>query len=428
MEKQYYPPLDETVYRQTLPSGLPVCVVPRPGFSRKMAYFAVNFGSIHRQFTLDGRPCTLQPGTAHFLEHKMFDMPDGRDVFGEFAALGAIPNAFTSYDMTAYYFSATENFRECLHLLLEYVSTPYFTEESVSKEQGIIGQEIVMSQDSPDSRIFELLMETMYRVHPVGETILGTRESIAAITPESLYAAHSAFYRPDNMFLCVVGDVDPQEVCAIASEVLPGRAEGKVAAQRQWDEPLQCSKQTVTAAMEVSMPMFQLGFRCAPLGAGEKAVRQEFLGDLALEALFGESSPLYLQLYRKGLIDGTFGGGYETIEGMALISVSGDSKDPQAVQQAILEEAERIAREGIPEAEVLRMKRSAMGRRLRGLDNFDATCFRLCAYQFSNYDYFRFPALYPDITARELQDFIAEVIRRDRMCLCTITPIDKEVS
>ena len=160
MSKQYYEKLDETLFRTVLPNGLRVMVVPKPEFGRKSAYFVTDFGSIHRKFTLDGVQYETPAGVAHFLEHKMFDLP-GRDVRAEFAAMGASVNAFTSYDLTAYYFSCTEHFEEALRLLLEFVSTPYFTQQSVEKEQGIIGQEIDMNEDSPETRIFENLASAM---------------------------------------------------------------------------------------------------------------------------------------------------------------------------------------------------------------------------------------------------------------------------
>ena len=187
MEQLQYPRLGETLYREILPNGLTVLVVPKPGFTRKLVYFATDFGGIHNHFTLDGREVHAPDGVAHYLEHKLFDMPGGRDVSAEFAALGAMTNAFTSYDLTAYYFSCTERFTECLDLLLEYVSTPYFTEESVRKEQGIIGQEIGMDADAPESRVFQNLMNLMYRSHPIRVDVLGTLESIAQITPQDLY-------------------------------------------------------------------------------------------------------------------------------------------------------------------------------------------------------------------------------------------------
>ena len=152
-----YPQLGEILYKEQLSNGLTVMVVPRPGFSKKLAYFVTDFGAIHRKFTLDGEKVQVPAGIAHFLEHKMFDLPGDRDVTAELAALGAGTNAFTSYDMTAYYISCTDNFEQALKLLIEFVSTPYFTEESVRKEMGIIDQEIGMNVDAPDSRVFENL-------------------------------------------------------------------------------------------------------------------------------------------------------------------------------------------------------------------------------------------------------------------------------
>ena len=423
--KQFYPSLNETVIREVLPNGLTVALVPRPGFSKKLAYFVTDYGAIHTDFSVNGTDYSAPAGVAHYLEHKLFDMP-GRDVSAEFAALGASVNAFTGFDMTAYYFACTENFEESLRLLLEFVSTPYFTEESVAREQGIIGQEIGMYEDNPESRIFDLLMQNMYRTHPVRTPILGTRETIARITPEILHRCHSAFYRPDNMLLCIVGDVDMELVRRIAMQVLPEKSGDTVIPRLGWPEELTCPESCSEAAMEVAMPMFQLGFKCEPLGRGEEAVKTEAIGDLAAEALFGESSRLYLRLYEEGLIDSAFGGGFETIEGMAMLTAFGDSDDPEAVFEAILEEGKRLADEGIPEADFLRMKRSALGRRIRSLDSFDSTCFRICAYHFSGFDYFRFPEVYEKLDRYEVQQFLRTVITREHASLACIYPTSQE--
>ena len=426
MELTNYPQLGEKVYREVLSNGLTVAVVPRPGFTKKLCYFVTDFGAIHTDFTLDGKHWSVPAGIAHYLEHKMFDLP-GRDVSAEFAALGAIPNAFTGYDVTAYYFSCTENFRECLDLLLEFVSTPYFTQETVQKEQGIIGQEIDMNRDNPDTQIFEMLMENMYDRHPIRIPILGRRETIAKITPENLTACHNAFYRPDNMLLCVVGDVDPEEVKAIAEKRLGNGDYPPVERVRRWEEALTCATAYEEKTMDVAMPMFHLGFKCESWEPGEEATRRELTAELAAEALFGESSPLYQQLYEAGLIDTSFGGGFETIDGMALFTASGDSNNPKAVTEAILARADQIVREGLDEADFLRMKRSALGRRIRSLDSFDATCYRICAYHFSGFDYFRFPAVYRDIQATDVYSFLKKSITRDNMSLTVILPKEEEV-
>ena len=424
--EQFYPQLGEQLYRQTLPNGLKILVNRRPGFAKFHAYLAVDYGSIHTDFVMDGKHYKAPEGVAHYLEHKMFDLSGGRDVSEEFAALGASANAFTSYDMTAYLFSCTEHFEKCLELLLEFVCTPYFTAESVAKEQGIIGQEIGMNLDSADTRVFENLMGLMYENHPIRTPILGTQESIAQITEQTLYDCHRAFYHPGNMILCVVGDADGEAVAEIARKMTPETPAPQVIRVDRWQEKMACISTHSLEQMEIAMPMFQMGFKAEPLGKGVEAIRQEIIGDLAAEALFGESSRLYQRLYEGGIIDSSFGGGYETVEGMSMLTIGGDSEEPQAVLDAVLEQAKLLVEEGIPEEDFLRMKRSAMGRRLRDLDSFDSTCFRLCAYEFSEFDYFRFPGVYGDIDQGELREFLKRVVTRERCALSVIEPTTEE--
>ena len=418
-----YPRLGESLYTKKLENGLTVALVPRKGFTRKIAYFVTDFGSIHTDFALDGKNYQMPAGVAHFLEHKLFELPE-KDVTAEFAALGGNVNAFTSYDMTAYYVSCTENFEENLALLLEFVSTPWFEKESVLREQGIIDQEIGMNADAPDSQIFESLMENMYKTHPIRIPILGTESTIREITPEVLHTCHRAFYTPDNMILCVVGDVAPETVEEIAVQVLGTEKKPAARKLRNWQEDMEHSGDSCRQ-MEVSMPTFQLGFKCESTGMGESAIRQEIIGDLAAEALFGESSPLYLRLYEQGLIDSSFGGGFESVDGCAMLTCGGDSEDPRAVREAILTRGAELAEQGIDEADFLRMKRSAMGRRIRDLDSFDSTAFRICAYRLSDFDYFQFPLIYEDVKREELQAFLNRVVQPQRCSLSVIEPLSK---
>ena len=427
MNRIEYKELDEVLYTDKLENGLTVLVLPRKGFTKKLAYFMTDYGSVHTHFSLDGVEYTAPAGVAHYLEHKLFDMPGGRDVSAEFAQMGAMTNAFTSYDITAYYFSCTDHFDECLKLLLEFVSTPYFTEESVRKEQGIIDQEIGMNADAPDSVVFENMVRELYRVHPVRVPILGTSETIREITPEVLHLCHRAFYTPGNMLLCVVGDVDPEAVAETARQVLGREAQSVGIKLPFGEEPQACAGEAISCAMEVAMPMFSLAFKCEPLSKGDEAIRQEMVADLAAEVLFGESSPLYLKLYEEGIIDSSFGGGFETMDGCAMLLCTGDSEAPEAIREALLNRAEEIAREGVEEETFLRLKRSAFGRRIRGLDSFDATCFRLCAYHFSDFDYFRFPEIYRQIEPEEIRAFLTRVVRRERCTLSVITPNEEEV-
>ncbi len=421
-----YDALGEQLFRTTLSNGLTVAVNKRPGFQRKLAYFVTDFGSVHTDFVWNGTEYHAPAGIAHFLEHKMFELP-GRDVSAEFAALGANVNAFTSYDMTAYYFHCTQHFAENLRLLLEFVSTPYFEAESVQREIGIIDQEIGMNADAPDAQVFEMLMQQMYRRHPIRLPILGTGQSIREITPELLYTVHQAFYTPANMILCVVGDVDEQQVCRLAEEVLGTHRRPVGRKIRNWDEEMTAG-QDVGREMEVSMPAFQLGFKCEYSGKGEQAIRQEIVGDLAAEALFGESSRLYLQLYEQGLIDSSFGGGFETVDGCALLTCGGDSENAPAIRQAIWEQARQLIHNGIGQADFLRMKRSAMGRRIRDLDSFDATAFRICAYHLSDFDYFAFPAVYAAVEEPEILEFLQRTVTPERCALAVICPLSENTT
>ena len=416
----------ENVWAATLPNGLRVRVLCKPDFQRSYAVFATCYGGADRRFRVGDTWTDTPAGVAHYLEHKLFDMPDGSDALLTLSENGADPNAFTSTNMTAYYFSCTDHFDECLRLLLEFVSTPYFTEESVEKERGIIDQEIGMNEDAPDSVVFDNLMAAMYAVHPIRQPILGTSETIREITPEVLYTCHRAFYAPGNMLLCVVGDVDPESVASAAREVLGSEKKETGVKLRSWQEEMTCPKAETECSMEVAMPTFNLAFKCEPLTHGDAAIREEMVADLAAEALFGESSELYLRLYEEGVIDSSFGGGFETVDGCAMLLCSGDSDDPRAVREAILAQAEKIAAEGLPEKAFLRMKRSALGRRIRGLDSFDSTCFRLCAYHFSDFDYFRFPEVYRGISAEEICDFLRRAVRAERCSLSVIYPVNKE--
>ena len=288
------------------------------------------------------------------------------------------------------------------------MSTPYFTKESVAKEQGIIDQEIGMNVDSPDSRVFEELMQAAFANHPIRVPILGSRESIREITPETLYLVHRAFYTPGNMMLCVVGDVDADVVAEIAEEILGTEAREVAMKQNSWQEPENCPVTYVERQMEVAMPMFNMCFKVGPTPHGEPGIRKELVADLAAEALFGESSELYLKLYEEGIIDSSFG----------------DSENPEALREAILTQAEKLMAEGIPQADFLRMKRSALGRRIRELDSFDSVCFRTIAYQMTLYDYFNFPGVYAQIQREEIQEFLSQTVRRDNCCLSVIYPVE----
>ena len=225
MTKKEFPQLGEQYFEQRLPSGMMVRVVEKPGFAKKYAFVAVNFGSIDTKFRLNGVDYATPDGVAHYLEHKMFDLPEG-NAMELFAQNAGSNNAFTSYAMTAYYVECTERFEENLSILLRLVTTPYFTEESVEKERGIIAQEIKMYDDSDGNVVQENLFRAMYLHHPARVSVAGTVESIQDITAKTLYDCHRAFYDPSNLILCVVGDVDAAKVLAQAERETPKESGG----------------------------------------------------------------------------------------------------------------------------------------------------------------------------------------------------------
>ena len=421
MNRKDYPNLGERVYEATLPNGLLVRVVPKPGFAKTYGFLAVNYGSIDTSFTRNGTRYETPRGVAHYLEHKMFDLPEG-NAMQMFSQFGGNPNAFTSYDITAYYMECTEQVKENLELLLHFVSTPYFTQESVEKERGIIAQEIRMYEDSAGSCVYEAMFEAAYAHHPMRYAIAGTVESIQDISAQTLYDCYGAFYTPSNMMLCVVGDVDPQMVLDLAERTLPAdRAE---AVQRDYgpQEAMEPVRPRVEREMEVSMPTFTLGFKTEPAAFGPDSMAQEVIGDLAAEILVGESSPLYTELYTKNLIDADFSAGYDGMKGTAMLTASGDSEEPERVYEAILKEADRIRRDGVDTALFRRLKKSALGRRVRDLDSFDSICYRMCAYHFEGVDYFDFPAIFQSVTEDQVAEFLSRTVVEPRAALSVIRP------
>ncbi len=422
MKKVVLDQLRETFYEERLPNGLLIRVIPRPDFAKTYSFFATDFGSIDTKFTMDGKVYETPAGVAHYLEHKLFDMPEG-NVMQQFSALGGSPNAFTGYSMTAYHVESTENWRENLELLLRYVSTPYFTEESVEKERGIIAQEIRMYEDSSGSRMYENLFAALYQHHPIRVPIAGTVESIQDITAQTLYDCHKAFYDPSNMMLCVAGPVDPELVVKSAREILPKTPGGVGGRDYGPAEPLTAEKMArVEQNMEVSMPGFTVAFRCDTPKTGADILRQELVGDLAAELLVGESTAFYTKLYEDGLIDCDFSAGYEGVKTLGMLSVGGDSNEPERVVDAVLKEAERLGREGADEALFQRLKRSAFGRRIRELDSFENICYRMCQSTFEGAFYYDFPDLYRSITLDETVKMIRDTVVPQRAALSLIYP------
>lgn len=284
-----------------------------------------------------------------------------------------------------------------------------------------------MYEDSADSRVYESMFAALYESHPIRHSIAGTVESIAQITAQTLYDCHSAFYTPENAVLCVVGDVTAEDVFRMAERVRPGKP-AVTARDYGEPEPMTAKKPYVECNMEVSMPMFSIGFKAQPAGTGREAMARDIMGDLAAEILMGESSQLYSRLYNQSMIDAGFSCGYESVRGAGLLSAGGDSEDPRGVLEAILQEADRLRREGIDIALFERLKRSAMGRWIRGLDSFESICYRVCAYEFDEMDYFDFMDVFRSVTPEQTAAFLAETVQKEHCTLSVVWPKDQEVS
>ena len=421
MEKLEFSRVGERMYHEKLANGLNVFVFPKPEFQKGYAFFATNYGGMDMKFCLDGQWHQSPAGVAHFLEHKMFDTKEG-NALQDLAANGASPNAFTSSAITGYYFESTEKFEENLRILLSFVSVPWFTQESVDKEQGIIGQEIGMIEDDPDWKVFMNLMAALYQHHPIRVSVAGSVESISHITADTLYACHKAFYTPSNMVLTVAGDVEPEEVVRIAREILPKEPGGHIERDYGGEEDGGAAAPEKELRMEVSTPIFQLGFKAEPAPAGEEHLRRQLMGELACEALLGNSSPLYARLYSEGLINKNFGYGFELYPGCALRAAGGESRDPRAVRDAVLAEGARIAQEGVDEGLFRRLKKGVYGAKVRGLNSFENVCIELAQAHFAGVEYLTFPEVFDGISKADVEDCIRRWVTPERCGLAVVRP------
>jgi len=422
MNSKYFSTTGETLYTDTLPNGLRICVIPKPEYMLSYAVFAANYGGAHRRFLLNGEWHDTPAGVAHFLEHKLFDMPDGDNALNVLSANGAQPNAFTSSGMTAYYFDCTEKLEENLRMLLKFVSTPYFTEETVQKEQGIIGQEIGMVEDNPDFVIYNRLMRMLYEHNPVRDQVAGSVESIAEIHADTLYSCHKAFYAPSNMVLCVEGNVEPERIRAIAEELLPTEKAAAPVPDLGEAETLFPLEKRHTEYMETSAPQFLIGAKLMP-EKGEAMLRQSIVSQLALRTLFGSSAPFYSRLYAEGLLNRSFDFETDFIAGTATAMLYGESPDPERVLAEVDGLVASVRKSGIPEEDFRRAKRASFGARLRGSEDFDSVCVSLAAGVFEGYCACDSFEVLQSVSREECERFICETLDSARLAMSVVLPL-----
>ena len=405
---------------KVLPSGLTVLVRPMPGYSGTHVIYATRFGSIDRDFRLNGREVHLPAGVAHFLEHKMFEDQDG-DAFAKFAKTGANANAFTSFDRTCYLFTATQQLDESLDVLLGMVGHPYFTEQTIAKEQGIIGQEIKMYDDSADWRLITGLCECLYHSHPIRSDIAGSCESIAEITPEMLYDCCEAFYAPGNMVLAAAGNTTMEQVLAACARhgLLDPRPEERV--QRLWaDEPMTLAAAEKRIRMPVSKPCFGLGFKEAPLAPDD--LRSEMLYDLVLCCICGGMSPLYRRLYDSGLTNPGFGGEVLRVDGCCCILFTGESDEPDTVKQLLLDEIEQVRRAGIDREVFTLCKNEKYGQLIENLENVEDSASQMADFALSGQTVAQQISMLAGLTAEDADAALQHILCTDRMATMYILP------
>ena len=375
--------LGESIFCAKHPSGLEIRVAPKLEYDSSYALFAVRFGSVDDYIGKeDGTYEKIPEGTAHFLEHKLFESEE-LDAFELFAKTGAQANAFTSFDYTAYLFKGSENIETSLGYLLDFVQSPYFTAETVQKEQGIIGQEIRMYQDLPDWEILFNLLKCLYKDNPVSIDIAGTQESIAKIDDKLLYSIYDTYYNPSNMILSIAGNVDPDAIFNQVSKAI--KRKKKDVPERRFSPG---SPKAVSGYIEEKLPvgkkMFMLGFK-EDLKNPEVSLQEELASNVMLEALFGKSTPFFKKMLDDGLIEMDFGASLFNGFGYSVAIINGSADDPEKVVSLVKAEIKNAQKNGLDKAAVERAIKKMYGMSIRGFDSVGATANLQVNLYFSGY-------------------------------------------
>ena len=414
--------LKASYIRYRHPSGLSILLYPMEGFSTAYGLFGTNYGSVDTCFRKKGDPAFTEvpAGIAHYLEHKLFESEDG-DAFKLFAATGAEANAYTSFDRTCYLFSCTSKFEESLKALLTFVQHPYFTEETVRKDQGIIGQEIRMYQDSPGWRVLFELLSCLYEHSPVKIDIAGTEESIAQITPELLYTCYDVFYNLNNMVLAIAGNFDPDAAMQVIEQNL--RDTPPVEIERApYNERREAIKSRAEIQMDVSLPQFYIGFKQRPAEGESAFLRQQFELEILHELLIGSTSSCYEKLLRQELISASFGTEVFAGRGFLVSLFGGDSENPEAVWDALMKEVQRLKKEGIQEEDFHACKNAIYGRMVRALRDVEDSATALLSAEMAGISFFDSVQMLADITPADVARRLETDFDPDTAAMAVVRP------
>ena len=431
MEKIVNDIIKEELYFETLENGLRVYFMPKRGFVKKYAILATDFGSNDLEFVPKGEcdRIRVHEGIAHFLEHKMFEQPDGGNAFDLFSKYGASANAFTNFNMTAYLFSATENFNECLTHLIDYVQTPYYTEENVEKEKGIIAQEIKMYDDDPSWQVYFNALKAMYQKHNVRIDIAGDVDSIYKITPDELYKCYNTFYNPSNMILFVIGDLDENEVMDVIKKANHSdidKIEGKI--QRfPNEEPKEIAQKEIVEKYQVSMPMFNIAYKDEDVNLrGKELLKKEVVSDILCDMIFKTGSELNEDMYMKGMVNDSFYGGFYSEVEYAFTLISGEGKDPHKVKDTITEYLERYKKEGLSRVGFERAKKKKIGEFLKYMDSMEFIANNFISYAFKDVNILDYLEVLKEVEFEDVENRLRTHFKEENCVISIVEPLEEE--
>lgn len=403
-------------------SGLNIYIWKLDGFSTTDAYFGTKYGSVNTRFKTnkDDDFVDVPEGIAHFLEHKLFENEDC-DVFDLYAKTGANANAYTSFDQTVYLYNCSDKYLESLEILLSFVQKPYFTQASVDKEQGIIGQEIKMCQDSPDRQAYFNLLKCLFVNHPVKVDIAGTVESIAQIDADLLYRCYHTFYNLNNMALCVAGNVDVDDILRVCDEQLKPCEDIKLETAFP-DEPDEIASDYCSEKMEVAIPIFYLGYKCQPK-SGKELLKAQATASLLVGLVMGSTSRLYKELTEEGLINSQFGTEIFFGEGYFTCICGGESKNPKLVRDRIFAEIERLKKEGLDREQFEILKKSAFGGMIRGFNDSENCVSLMLNADFLGVDAFEPSEAFASLTFEDMTNGLYQFFDSTKASLSVVEPV-----
>lgn len=392
----------ESYLSARLDSGMKIIVIPKD-FPTVTAMLCCDFGAVDIEYEINGASFSLPYGTAHFLEHKMFENPDGSDAFSEFDAYGGNANAFTSYENTCYYFSCTDNFYENLDILLRAVSSLNVSEDSVDKERKIITREILMYEDSPVTAVTRNLSKALYHNHPTVYPIAGTVESVSDITKEVLERAYRDFYTPENLTLCVCGNVDRERLVQLAEKYFESNGNKRPKTVFR-NEPESVKSERIEEESAVATPLFAIGIKCAPPENNElSSFRRAAAARIAISLTFGRASDFYCENYKSGLLSERFYAGYTQSRSAAHVIISGSSNSPDKVFELAIRELELRKERFFTDDQIIREKRAVYAESLTLFDSGEDMAASFATGASLEYDEYDCIDVLSDITPDEIR-------------------------